>query len=394
MAIKKLTSGWYQIDFRDRHGARHRESFPTQKAAKAALDEKRVSVRNGEYAAPKEIPMFKAMAELWFEAKKVNAGKHGRPVKETTLDHWKNHIDAYLVPAFGEFRLDQITTQAIEKKRLAWRDESKLSPITVNKLLTTTTAIFNEAVRLGAVKHNPATAAQRLGVGSVEASDSDNAEVRPEGVYSAEELNRLIQNVDAGLCKTLIHTVAMTGMRHGEALGLQWGDIDLNAGKITVRRTWPNKWRNDEPIFYVPKSKNGVREIPISGELIQALKRWKLSCPISKWDLVFPKKDGTPQDRKTVLRSALYPAIRRAEVKKLDMHALRHSFASLLLSQGAPITEVSSYLGHADPQITLKVYSHWIPRTKTDSISRLAGSIFNVKAPIEENSCDVAEVGQ
>jgi integrase len=235
------------------------------------------------------------------------------------------------------------------------------------------TAIFNEAVRLGKVKHNPATAAQRLGVGSVEATESENTEVRPEEVYNAEELNRLIQHAEAGFFKTLIFTVALTGIRHGEALALQWGDIDLTAGKITVRRTWPDKWREDEPIFYVPKSKNGVREIPIPGELAQALKRWKLSCAISKWDLVFPKKDGAPHDRKTILRSGLYPAIRRAEVKKLDMHALRHTFASLLLSQGTPITEVSSYLGHADPQITLRVYSQWIPRTKTDSISRLAG---------------------
>jgi site-specific recombinase XerD len=72
-------------------------------------------------------------------------------------------------------------------------------------------------------------------------------------------------------------------------------------------------------------------------------------------DLVFPKKDGPPHDRKTVLRSGLHPAIRRAEVKKLDMHALRHTFASLLLSQGAPITDVSSYLGHANPQIPLSI---------------------------------------
>ena len=169
--------------------------------------------------------------------------------------------------------------------------------------------------------------------------------------------------------------------------------MDLGAGKITIRRTWPGKWRDDEPIFYLPKSKHGVREIPILGELLQALKRWKLSCPISKWDLVFPKKDGTPQDRKTVLRSALYPAIRRAEVKKLDMHALRHTFASLLLSQGTPITEVSSYLRHADPQITLKVYSHWIPRTKTDSISRLAGMVLNAKETVEvEKTSEAASV--
>ena len=84
---------------------------------------------------------------------------------ERTLDHWKNHIDSYLTPAFGDYRLDQIDTPAIEKRRLLWRHEDKLSPIKVNKLLTTMTAIFTEAVRLfGRAISNPASTAQRLGV--------------------------------------------------------------------------------------------------------------------------------------------------------------------------------------------------------------------------------------
>jgi hypothetical protein len=162
MAIKKLPSGWYQIDFRDRGGDRHRESYPTLRDAKAALDEKRVAVRAGEYVSPKTIPIFKEMAELWFENKKVNAGKHGRPVKETTLDHWKNQMDKFLVPAFGNDRLDRISTPAIERQRLSWRDDNRLAPLTVNKLLTTMTAIYDEAVRLQKVKYNPATSARRL----------------------------------------------------------------------------------------------------------------------------------------------------------------------------------------------------------------------------------------
>ncbi len=92
---------------------------------------------------------------------------------------------------------------------------------------------------------------------------------------------------------------------------------------------------------------------------------------------MFPKEDGRPQDRKTILRGGLYPAIRRAEIKKLDIHSLRHTYASILLALGTPITEVSAYLGHANPQITLQVYSLWLPRTKTDSVSRLAEAIFN-----------------
>ena len=380
--LMKLPSGRYQIDYRDRDGVRHRESFDREKQARATLDEKRTRIREGEYIPPQNIPTFEEMAGRWLEEKKHNAGRDGKPVKETTLLHWDNHIRLRLIPTLGKYRLDRITTDLIEEMRFRWRDSGKtpLSPATVNKLLTTTAAIFDEAIRLGKTKHNPASKAKRLGVGSVEAQgngEKDGQEVRPEQVYTPDELNRLIEAATPGLYQTIIMTIALTGIRHGEALGLQWGDIDLEVGKITIRRTWPNIYRDNEPVFYIPKSKNAVREIPIPPELISALKKWKLSCPVSKWDLVFPKKDGRPRDRKTILSCGFYPAHRRAKIKKLDIHALRHSYASILLAHSTPITEVSAYLGHANPQITLQVYSHWLPRTKTDSISKLAEAIFN-----------------
>ncbi len=388
--LMKLPSGRYQIDYRDQNGVRHRESFDREKQARATLDERRTKVREGEYIPPQNIPTFEEMAGRWLEEKKHNAGRDGKPVKETTLQHWQNHIRHHLIPTLGRYRLDRITTNLIEEMRFRWRDSGKtpLSPPTVNKLLTTTAAIFDEAIRLDKTKHNPAGKAKRIGVGSVEAQgngEKDGQEVRPEQVYTPEELNRLIESATPGLYQTIIMAIALTGKRHGEALALQWGDMDFKAEKILIRRTWPDIYKNDEPVFYIPKTKSAVREIPIPPELVSALERWKLPCPISKWDLVFPKEDGRPQDRKTILRGALYPAIRRAKIKKLDIHALRHTYASILLSQGTPITEVSAYLGHANPQITLQVYSHWLPRTKTDSVSRLAKAIFNSgKKPLDD----------
>jgi len=387
MAIKKLKSGRYQIDFRDQAELRHRKSFDRLKDAQAELDEKRVEIREGDYVSPKEVPTFGEMARAWLKGKKENAGRDGRPVKETTLKHWQNHLDTYLIPTLGRYPLNKIKTGQIEELRAVWKEspdkkrKKPLSSATVNKLLTTITAIFDEGIRIELIKHNPARKAKRKGVGSNEANDGnekDGLEIRAEQVYTPSEIKRLIEAATPGLYQTLITTVALTGMRHGEALALMWGDFDFKNSKITVRRTWPDIYGKDgEPVFYIPKSRNATREIPIPSELVSALKRWKISCPVSKWDLVFPKEDGRPYDRKAMLKYGLYAAVSRAGVKKLDMHSLRHSYASILLSQGTPITEVSAYLGHANTQITLEVYSHWLPRTPTNSISRLADSIFS-----------------
>ncbi len=387
MAIKKMKSGRYQIDYRDQIGDRHRKSFDRQKDALAELDGTRTEIREGGYVPPKEIPTFGQMAEAWLKGKREDAGRDGKPVKETTLNHWQNHLDTYLVPTLGRFHLNKITTKQLENLRPVWKEspdkkrKKPLSPLTVNKLLTTTAAVFDEGIRLGKIKFNPASKAKRLGVGSNEAdnfNEKDGMKVKPEQVYTSNEIKRLIEAADPGLYQTLIMTVALTGVRHGEALALQWGDIDLKSSKILIRRNWPDIYNGEgEPVFYIPKSKSATREIPIPVELVSALKRWKLSCPVSQWDLVFPKEDGRPHDRKTILKYGLYAAVRRAGVKKMNMHSLRHTYASILLSQGTPITEVSAYLGHANPQITLEVYSHWQPGMSSNSVTRLANSIFS-----------------
>src|SRR5208282_1366027 len=65
----------------------------------------------------------------------------------------------------------------------------------------------------------------------------------------------------------------------------------------------------------------------------------------------------------------------RAKLRRVSMHSLRHSFASSLIAAGAPVTEVQMLLGHSNPEITLRVYSHWFKSVKTDSVARLAKTI-------------------
>jgi integrase len=388
MAIRKLPSGRYQISFFDTERHKRREAFDTLREAKATLDERRGAVRKREYVAPAGIPTVKEAAVAWLEGKKISESKHGGPVKESTLEFWQNHIDRFIVPTLGNYRVDVVPTALVEKKREEWKTQGKLSGKTVNKILTTLDAIFQKQLALRTIGYNPVAVAERMARGSNEVGeggelDIDGLEVRPEEVYNPMQLHRLINVATAGFNRAALEFYACTGARHGEGLGLAWRDVDFERSEIVIRRNWSGIYRNGEPIFTTAKSKHSFRKIPIPAELVLTLKKWKLQCPSSAWDLVFPKGDGRPQDRKAMWR-ALDAAIRAAnngvvESEKLPrhtIHGLRHSFASIHLANGTPITEVSALLGHANVNITMTVYAHFIPKMQTDSAARLAASIF------------------
>ena len=90
-------------------------------------------------------------------------------------------------------------------------------------------------------------------------------------------------------------------------------------------------------------------------------REWKLICPRGGHDLVFPNLAGNPISHANWLQRMFYPALRRAGLRKIRFHDLRHTFASLLVSGGADVIRVSRMLGHASPAITLQVYSHKLP---------------------------------
>jgi integrase len=178
-----------------------------------------------------------------------------------------------------------------------------------------------------------------------------------------------------------------TGMRSGEAFALRWSDCELgdraatdqNPPKIYVRRSlsWARlKGEAIRPRFYPPKTQAGVRDITIAPELAAILRRWKIQCPPCEYDLVFPTADGKPMRRSVALRRGLGPALRRAGLRQVNMHSLRHSFASALIARGAPVTEVQSILGHSSPTVTLNVYSHWFRTTHTSAMNAVVRDIL------------------
>jgi integrase len=108
---------------------------------------------------------------------------------------------------------------------------------------------------------------------------------------------------------------------------------------------------------------------------VAALRRWKFACPPSNLDLVFPKPDGSLMHRKLLRDQGLRRAQAAAGVRHFGVHALRHFFASELIRQGYPPTEVASRLGHSSPPVTMTVYARWYAGAASDAVKSLAKAL-------------------
>jgi len=199
-------------------------------------------------------------------------------------------------------------------------------------------------------------------------------------IFAPDEIRRLVDAMPDNVYRRIVMTAVFTGMRQGEILGLQWGDIDCNSRQAHVRRTWKEKQ------FHEPKTKHSARKVDLPELLIHELRAWKLRCPKSDLDLVFPNEAGNPVSHSNLLQRAFYPGLRRAGLRKIRFHDLRHSFASLMLANGEDIVRVSRLLGHSSPVVTLGVYSHLLPREHYRSTDRLAKLVYGDGAVPEPKS--------
>jgi integrase len=377
MAINKTVAGTYRVDFRDQSGKRYRKTFDTFKAAVDHEKDVTAQVSKGDFVPPSN-DTIKEIADKWHK-KKADAGTY----RFATLQNWRTHIDKYIAPTIdkyirpttiGDLKIQEVGIEAVESAAADWKKMTSVN--TANKVLTTLTAIFKLAQRYGPIqgKANVAELAERLKVSNEEDEDE---EVRPDEIYSEEELQKLINATAPGsLERILVMVPPLTGLRIGEVLALTWSAVDLKANKIHVRLNLVDAGKkNGGRQLRAPKSKRSRRTLDLPQQLAREFKVWKLKCPPSESDLVFATLDGKPLHRKAASQ-ILDAAIVVAEIKRLTLHKLRHTFASLLLARGVRIPKVSYLLGHRDSNITLKVYAHFVEDKKND-VQELATSILS-----------------
>ena len=307
MAINKTVAGTFVVDFRDQHGKRLRKTFDTLSAARDFNKQALGAVSKGEFVSPSN-DTIKDIAERW-HARKKDAGTY----RFSTLGNWRTHIDKYIIPQLGNSKIQQVSVEAVESAAAEWARMTSVN--TANKTLTTLTAVFKLAQRYGPIqgRANVAELAERLKVSNEE---NDDEEVRPDDVYSQEELQKLIGATAAGsLERVLVMTPALTGLRIGEVLGLTWPALDLKANKFHVRLNLVDTSKtNGGRQLRAPKSKSSRRSLDLPQELAHELKLWKLKCPRSEQELVFATIEGKPLHRKAAMQ-IMDAAITAAEIK-------------------------------------------------------------------------------
>ncbi len=181
--------------------------------------------------------------------------------------------------------------------------------------------------------------------------------------FTLEEVKTLIENAPSLRLKAFLMVAFFTGMRTGEQLALTWEDIDFNEKKITI-----NKSLNELGQITSPKNKPSIREVDLLEPVGKILKELQASEPANK-KFVFismPK-------RSTMFQRAFRSLLRALNLKDRKLYTTRHTFASLMLSQGEEAMWVSKTLGHKDLNTTYKTYSHYIHKQNKERAGFLKG---------------------
>jgi len=355
MACITTKRGRLVIDFYDQHGKRRLKTLPegTGKGeARKILREIEMMVEKRSFIPDKRIPTFSDVAEAWLEYKKPN-------IRITTYKQYKGHVENHLNPFFGTTKINRINFDAIERYIAYAHKEGMVAP-TLKKMLTTLGSILKYVTRKRYIEYNPIREIER---------PKDNRQKEMD-FLRPNEIRALIDNTPDQKYKTLFTLAVMTGARQGEILGLKWADIDWFNGQVHVRRTF------NHGKFFEPKSNKSKRSIDLGPTVIAELKKWKLACPYSELDLVFPNEKGKPINCQNMVRREFLPALRRAGLRGIRFHDLRHSYAALLIDQGEHPKYIQTQMGHSSINVTMDTYGHLMESVNREASKRLDETVF------------------
>lgn len=376
-SVKQVAPGnWmFVVDVRPPGGTRkqlRQRGFANKDEAQRALNKVNVAVDEGTFSAP-----TKATVAEFFEEWLVTIEPTVRP---STLHSYSRNVKLHVLPHLGDLRLaavDAGTLNRLYAELLARGNKGHgsggpLSPRTVQYVHTILHRAFKNAVKWGRLPVNPADAA-----------DPPKATAAPKAgikTWEPETVTKFLA-LSAGegdRYEALWVLLATTGMRRGEALGLRWSDLALDAGQASIRQTVIAVGHKVQ--FGTPKTAKGVRSVALDAGTVAKLRahrarqleeRMLMGPGWADHDLVFCKVDGHPFQPERVSRE-FDRRVLRWKLPKITLHGLRHTWATLALQAGVHPRVVQERLGHSTIGITLDTYSHVTAGMQEDAAATVA----------------------
>jgi len=265
-------------------------------------------------------------------------------LRPKTLHGYRRICELYILPTLGEVRLSRLEPVRIERmlSGIRARRQAQHAYMALHRACAF-------AVRWRWLAENPCDRAER-----------PQHRARRPAVWSAEQVRAFLEGARDHWLYPLWLTLLASGCRLGELLALAWQDVDLDTGSIFVGETLQRV--GGRVVTGEPKTASGRRSVTLPVEAVQVLRQQRGRQVLAglATGLVFPNTEGKPLHHSTV-EHALRRECDRLGLPPLTPHGLRHLHASLLLAEGVPLPAVSRRLGHADPSITARVYSHVLP---------------------------------
>ena len=321
------------------------------------------------------ITTYRELVALWWESYK-------NTIKPNSQQSMEGIVRLHILPVFGDYKLDKLTTPIIQQQVNKWADKAnkgeKGAYANYSFLNNINRRILQYGVTMQVIQHNPARDV-------IIPRKQQNKEHKVK-FFSNQELKQFLdylEDLDQSSYENffdyvLYKTLLASGCRIGEALALEWSNIDLKKGIISISKTL-NRYQETN----TPKSKAGLREIDIDKATVSLLKQYKKRQQVQSWQLgrsesiVF-----TPFTTKyayaCLLRKRLQGHFKDAGVPDISFHGFRHTHATIMLYAGIEAKDLQYRLGHSNISMTLNTYVHATKEGAKKAVSIFEAAISNL----------------
>lgn len=321
------------------------------------------------------ITTYRELVALWWESYK-------NTIKPNSQQSMEGIVRLHILPVFGNYKLDKLTTPIIQQQVNKWADKAnkgeKGAYANYSFLNNINRRILQYGVTMQVIQHNPAR-------DIIIPRKQQNKEHKVK-FFNNQELKQFLdylEDLDQSSYENffdyvLYKTLLASGCRIGEALALEWSDIDLKKGTISISKTL-NRYQETN----TPKSKAGLREIDIDKATVSLLKQYKKRQQVQSWQL--GRSEGivfTPFTTKyayaCLLRKRLQSHFKAAGVPDISFHGFRHTHATIMLYAGIEAKDLQYRLGHSNISMTLNTYVHATKEGAKKAVSIFETAISNL----------------